>query len=325
MNQPKVISVSKLNINSEIKKIEKRLEQSIKSHDKVLEAASHHLFSSGGKRVRPAFVILSSQFGKEMNEDVYRVAVTLELIHMATLVHDDVIDKSDKRRGSLTISKKWDQNTAILTGNFLLARGLEHISNIEANRVHAVISRAIVEVCMGELYQFQDQFNGHQTITNYLRRINRKTALLIQLSTEVGAITSGADAKTVHNLKMIGHYIGMSFQIVDDILDFTSTEKKLGKPVGSDLMNGHLTLPVLFEMRKNETFKQQIQQLNSESDHETFVKLIDQIRNSDVIAQSQAVSDKYLNKALHLIDELDNEDSKSLFKKLIKKVGKRNV
>ncbi|WP_240623543.1 polyprenyl synthetase family protein, partial [Staphylococcus saprophyticus] len=266
--------MSKLNINSEIKKIEKRLEQSIKSHDKVLEAASHHLFSSGGKRVRPAFVILSSQFGKEMNEDVYRVAVTLELIHMATLVHDDVIDKSDKRRGSLTISKKWDQNTAILTGNFLLARGLEHISNIEANRVHAVISRAIVEVCMGELYQFQDQFNGHQTITNYLRRINRKTALLIQLSTEVGAITSGADAKTVHNLKMIGHYIGMSFQIVDDILDFTSTEKKLGKPVGSDLMNGHLTLPVLFEMRKNETFKQQIQQLNSETDHETFVKLI---------------------------------------------------
>lgn len=117
----------------------------------------------------------------------------------------------------------------------------------------------------------------------------------------------------------------MSFQIVDDILDFTSTEKKLGKPVGSDLMNGHLTLPVLFEMRKNETFKQQIQQLNSETDHETFVKLIDQIRNSDVIAQSQAVSDKYLNKALHLIDELDNEDSKSLFKKLIKKVGKRNV
>ncbi|MBN6204247.1 polyprenyl synthetase family protein, partial [Staphylococcus saprophyticus] len=91
--------MSKLNINSEIKKIEKRLEQSIKSHDKVLEAASHHLFSSGGKRVRPAFVILSSQFGKEMNEDVYRVAVTLELIHMATLVHDDVIDKSDKRRG----------------------------------------------------------------------------------------------------------------------------------------------------------------------------------------------------------------------------------
>lgn len=219
------MTVSKLNMNNEIKIIEKRLEEALISKDQILEDASYHLFSSGGKRVRPAFVILSSQFGEEMNEDVYRVAVALELIHMATLVHDDVIDKSDKRRGSLTIAKKWDQDTAILTGNFLLAVGLEYISNIEDNRVHKVISSAIVEVCMGELYQFQDQFNANQTITNYLRRINRKTALLIQLSTEVGAIASHADTKTVRNLKMIGHYIGMSFQIVDDILDFTSSEK----------------------------------------------------------------------------------------------------
>ncbi|OIJ29512.1 heptaprenyl diphosphate synthase [Staphylococcus succinus] len=325
MNQPKVISVSKLNMNSEIKKIEKRLEQAIKSEDKVLEEAAFHLFSSGGKRVRPAVAILSSQFGKEMNEDVYRVAVALELIHMATLVHDDVIDKSDKRRGRLTIAKKWNQSTAILTGNFLLALGLEHISGIEDNRVHTIISNSIIDVCMGELFQFQDQFNGHQSITNYLRRINRKTALLIQLSTEVGAIASGADIKTVHNLKMIGHYIGMSFQIVDDILDFTSTEKQLGKPVGSDLMNGHITLPVLLEMKKNSAFKQQIQQLNPNSSPETFKYCIDTVRSSDVIQQCLSISNKYLDKALNLIDELENDSAKVLFKKLIKKVGKRNV
>ncbi|RIN27524.1 heptaprenyl diphosphate synthase [Staphylococcus succinus] len=325
MNQPKVISVSKLNMNSEIKKIEKRLEQAIKSEDKVLEEAAFHLFSSGGKRVRPAVAILSSQFGKEMNEDVYRVAVALELIHMATLVHDDVIDKSDKRRGRLTIAKKWNQSTAILTGNFLLALGLEHISGIEDNRVHTIISNSIIDVCMGELFQFQDQFNGHQSITNYLRRINRKTALLIQLSTEVGAIASGADIKTVHNLKMIGHYIGMSFQIVDDILDFTSTEKQLGKPVGSDLMNGHITLPVLLEMKKNSAFKQQIQQLNPNSSPETFKYCIDTVRSSDVIQQCLSISNKYLDKALNLIEELENDSAKVLFKKLIKKVGKRNV
>ncbi|MGO3049460.1 polyprenyl synthetase family protein [Staphylococcus casei] len=317
--------MSKLNMNSEIKKIEKRLEQAIKSEDKVLEEAAFHLFSSGGKRVRPAVAILSSQFGKEMNEDVYRVAVALELIHMATLVHDDVIDKSDKRRGRLTIAKKWNQSTAILTGNFLLALGLEHISDIEDNRVHTIISNSIIDVCMGELFQFQDQFNGHQSITNYLRRINRKTALLIQLSTEVGAIASGADIKTVHNLKMIGHYIGMSFQIVDDILDFTSTEKQLGKPVGSDLMNGHITLPVLLEMKKNSAFKQQIQQLSPNSSPETFKYCIDTVRSSDVIQQCLGISNKYLDKALDLIDELENDSAKALFKKLIKKVGKRNV
>lgn len=323
--QPKVINVAKLNMNNEIKKIEKYLQQAIKSNDKVLEEAAFHLLSSGGKRVRPAFVILSSQFGKGNESYTNRVAVALELIHMATLVHDDVIDKSDTRRGRLTISKKWDQQTAILTGNFLLALALEHISYIPDQRVHSVISNAIIDVCKGELFQFQDQFNSQQSITNYLRRINRKTALLIQLSTEVGAISSGADEQTVHRLKFIGHYIGMSFQIVDDILDFTSTEKKLGKPVGSDLMNGHITLPVLLEIRKNPEFKQHVAALTPNSPKEDFNYCIDVIRNSDSINEAQAVSDKYLNKAVTLINSLNNKEAQTLFNKLIQKMSKRNV
>lgn len=313
-------------MNSEIKNVEKRLQKAIESNDPILHEASSHLLSSGGKRVRPAFVILSSQFGpQKQTEDTYRVAVALELIHMATLVHDDVIDKSDKRRGRLTIVKKWDVTTAILTGNFLLALGLEHLSEIRDNRIHHIISNSIVNVGLGELFQFQDQFNSEQSITNYLRRINRKTALLIQLATEVGAITSEADDETIRKLKMIGHYIGMSFQIVDDILDFTSTEKKLGKPVGSDLMNGHITLPVLLEMKKDISFKRQIASLNHQTSSQDFEPLIEQIRNSNSIKESKAISDKYLAKALKLINELDEPYAQSLFIKLIKKMGSRNV
>lgn len=313
-------------MNSEIKNVEKRLKDAIKSNDSILQEAAFHLLSSGGKRVRPAFVILSSQFGaKKITEDTYHVAVALELIHMATLVHDDVIDKSDKRRGKLTIEKKWDVTTAILTGNFLLALGLKQLSKIEDPRVHTIISNAIVDVCRGELFQFQDQFNSQQNITNYLRRINRKTALLIQLSTEVGAITSEADKETIRKLKMIGHYIGMSFQIVDDILDFTSTEKKLGKPVGSDLMNGHITLPVLLEMKKDTVFKKQISELSHLTNKEQFSPLIDQIKNSDSIMQSQKVSDHYLNKALDLIDQLEEPNAQNLFRKLIKRMRARNT
>lgn len=313
-------------MNSEIKNVEKRLQKAIESNDPILHEASSHLLSSGGKRVRPAFVILSSQFGpQKQTEDTYRVAVALELIHMATLVHDDVIDKSDKRRGRLTIVKKWDVTTAILTGNFLLALGLEHLSEIRDNRIHHIISNSIVNVGLGELFQFQDQFNSEQSITNYLRRINRKTALLIQLATEVGAITSEADDETIRKLKMIGHYIGMSFQIVDDILDFTSTEKKLGKPVGSDLMNGHITLPVLLEMKKDISFKRQIASLNHQTSSQDFEPLIEQIRNSNSIKESKAISDKYLAKALKLINELDEPNAQNLFIKLIKKVGSRNV
>ncbi|MCE4954750.1 polyprenyl synthetase family protein [Staphylococcus haemolyticus] len=318
--------MAKLNMNSEIKNVEKRLQKAIESNDPILREASSHLLSSGGKRVRPAFVILSSQFGpQKKTEDTYRVAVALELIHMATLVHDDVIDKSDKRRGRLTIVKKWDVTTAILTGNFLLALGLEHLSEIRDNRIHHIISNSIVNVGLGELFQFQDQFNSEQSITNYLRRINRKTALLIQLATEVGAITSEANDETIRKLKMIGHYIGMSFQIVDDTLDFTSTEKKLGKPVGSDLMNGHITLPVLLEMKKDTSFKKKIAALNHQSESQEFKPLIEQIRNSYSIKESKAISDKYLAKALKLIDELDEPNAQSLFIKLIKKMGSRSV
>ncbi len=319
--------MAKLNMNNEIKKVEQRLEKAIKSKDSVLEQASLHLLSSGGKRVRPAFVILSSQFGKDeqTSEQTYQVAVALELIHMATLVHDDVIDKSDKRRGKLTISKKWDQTTAILTGNFLLALGLEHLMAVKDNRVHQLISESIVDVCRGELFQFQDQFNSQQTIINYLRRINRKTALLIQISIEVGAITSQSDKETVRKLKMIGHYIGMSFQIIDDVLDFTSTEKKLGKPVGSDLLNGHITLPILLEMRKNPDFKLKIEQLRRDSERKEFEECIQIIRKSDSIDEAKAVSSKYLSKALNLISELPDGHPKSLLLSLTKKMGSRNT
>ncbi|MCS4485460.1 polyprenyl synthetase family protein [Staphylococcus americanisciuri] len=316
--------MSKINLNQEIKTIEKRLQQQIKSDDATLQAASHHLLKSGGKRIRPLFVILSSYVGEDQaNEAAYRVATALELIHMATLVHDDVIDYSDKRRGKLTIEKKWDKPTAILTGNFLLARALEYLSEIENPEIHTTLSAAITEVCRGELFQFQDQFRVNQSMTNYLRRINRKTALLIQLSTEVGAMTSGADASTIRTMRQIGHYIGMSFQIIDDILDFTGTAEKLGKPVGSDLRNGHLTLPVLLEARRNADFKQKIASLHSNAPDALFTECIEQIRQSDVIIQSKEISAKYLDKAHQLLDQLPNENLKPLFEKLINKLQHR--
>lgn len=256
-------------------------------------------------------------------EDTYRVAVALELIHMATLVHDDVIDFSDKRRGKTTIEKEWNQSTAILTGNFLLARALEHLSPIENPHIHQTLSKAIVEVCRGELFQFQDQFRANQSITNYLRRIKRKTALLIQLATEVGAMSGGANAQTVKTMRNIGYNIGMSFQIIDDILDFTSSEKKLGKPVGSDLRNGHMTLPTLLEMKRDSQLKARIESLNANAPQDAFELCVEQIRNSESIKISQQISERYLQKANDLLATLPDNDAKPVFKKLISKLKNR--
>lgn len=316
--------MSKLNVNQEIKKIEKMLKELIQSNDPTLQQAANHLLTSGGKRVRPLFVILSSYVGEnKSNASTYQVAVALELIHMATLVHDDVIDYSNKRRGTLTIEKKWDKPTAILTGNFLLAKAVAHLTNVDDYEIHRVLSDAILEVCRGELFQFQDQFRTPQSITNYLRRINRKTALLMQLSTQVGAMTAGADPQTVRTMKKIGHNIGMSFQIIDDVLDFTSSEKKLGKPVGSDLRNGHLTLPVLLEMKNDDHFKRKISELHAGAPEEKFDECIAQIQQSHVIQDTLAVSERYLNKAKSLLETIDNEEIKPLFNKIIKKLQTR--
>ena len=287
---------TKIHINKEVKEIEKQLNSYINSDQNTINEACQYLLTSGGKRIRPLFTLIASQFGEHYSRDVITVATTLELIHMASLVHDDVIDKSDKRRGKPTIAKKWDVQTAVITGNYLLSQSLNAVSQIEHPKLHEQLANGIIEVCLGELFQFEDQFVSNQSITNYLRRIKRKTALLISLSTELGAYAARADDETVKKLTKIGYYIGMSYQIVDDILDFTSTEKKLGKPVGSDLRNGHLTLPVLLRMKNSSDFKASINQLQPDSPSEVFDGLVQEIIKSPELQKSKEVSNHYLQK-----------------------------
>lgn len=315
---------TKIHINKEVKEIEKQLNSYINSDQNTINEACQYLLTSGGKRIRPLFTLIASQFGEHYSRDVITVATTLELIHMASLVHDDVIDKSDKRRGKPTIAKKWDVQTAVITGNYLLSQSLNAVSQIEHPKLHEQLANGIIEVCLGELFQFEDQFVSNQSITNYLRRIKRKTALLISLSTELGAYAARADDETVKKLTKIGYYIGMSYQIVDDILDFTSTEKKLGKPVGSDLRNGHLTLPVLLRMKNSSDFKASINQLQPDSPSEVFDGLVQEIIKSPELPKSKEVSNHYLQKAENLIDTLNNESGKKMLLEIIVKIRDRN-
>lgn len=315
---------TKLNLNKEVKEVEKLLNEYINSEQPTINEACRYLLSSGGKRIRPIFTLIASQFGNNHNNDVRYVATTLELIHMASLVHDDVIDKSDKRRGKPTIAKKWDAQTAVITGNYLLSQSLNAVSNIEHPKVHEKLANGIIEVCRGELFQFQDQFVTNQSITNYLRRIKRKTALLISLSIELGAYSVQADEITAKKLSKIGYYIGMSYQIIDDILDFTSTEKKLGKPVGSDLRNGHMTLPVLLRMQNDPDFKTEINNLSADTPHETFDLLVNEVIHSEELMKAKQVSNLYLSKAQNLVNSLNDEAGQKMLNEIIKKISNRN-
>ncbi|WP_153122615.1 heptaprenyl diphosphate synthase component II [Peribacillus tepidiphilus] len=309
-------------LNADLQMLEKELETTIQAQSPVLRQASLHLLQAGGKRIRPVFVLLAAKFGDYNIDVIKKVAVALELIHMASLVHDDVIDDAELRRGAPTIKSKWDNRVAMYTGDYIFARSVELLSEIKNPELHQILAKTIVELCIGEIEQIKDKYRFDQHLKTYLRRIKRKTALLIASSCQLGAIAAGVPEEIHKKLFLFGYYVGMSFQITDDILDFTASEKELGKPAGSDLKQGNITLPVLFAM-KNEELRAEIVQINEKTPQSQINLILEKIKKSDAIQLSVEISDRYLNKAFNILKELpDGKANKTLYE-IAKYIGKR--
>ncbi len=309
-------------LNSDLEVIEKTLEDTVNADSSLLRESSLHLLKAGGKRIRPIFVLLAGQFGNYNLNSITKAAVSLELIHMASLVHDDVIDDADLRRGLPTIKAKWNNKVAMYTGDYIFARSLEIMSDIKKQSAHKVLANTIVEVCIGEIQQIKDKYRFDQNMKDYFRRIKRKTALLISASSLVGAIVSDVEEKHQKKLYQFGYYVGMSFQIIDDVLDFVSTEKDLGKPAGGDLLQGNITLPVLFAMEKSE-IRHKIMTVHEGMEKNELQEIIDLIKQSDAIDRSLNISDMYLEKALKSLEGLPNNRSKKALINIAKYLGKR--
>ncbi len=309
-------------LNSDINTIEKELEDTIQAESLLLRQASMHTLQAGGKRIRPVFVLLAGKFGDYDIKVMKNVAVALELIHMASLVHDDVIDDADIRRGQPTVMAKWDSQTAMYTGDFVFALALKLMANIKAPIAHKILANTMVEVTVGEIQQIKDKYRFDQNLRDYLRRIKRKTALLIAASCQLGAIAANV-AESVHKkLYLFGYFVGMSFQITDDILDFTATEQELGKPAGSDLLQGNITAPALFAM-KDESIRQKIEQVHEHMESTEINDIISLIKCSGAIEQSIALSDLYLQKALTILEDLPPNKAKKALRDIAKFIGRR--
>ncbi|MED1468053.1 heptaprenyl diphosphate synthase component II [Bacillus salipaludis] len=309
-------------LNSDINIIEKKLEETIQSDSFLLKQASMHTLQAGGKRIRPIFVLLAGKFGHYDIEVMKDVAVALELIHMASLVHDDVIDDADLRRGQPTVKSKWDNQIAMYTGDFVFALSLELMSNIKDPAAHKILANTIVEVTIGEIQQIKDKYRFNQNFRDYFRRIKRKTALLIAASCQLGAIAAGASESVHKNLYRFGYYVGMSFQITDDILDFTASEAELGKPAGSDLLQGNITAPVLYAL-ENEKIREEIIKVNENTQPNQISEIITLIKQSGAIEKSIALSDLYLDKALAVLEELPTNKAKKTLRDIAKYIGRR--
>ena len=205
-----------------------------------------HVFDSKGKRARPVLTLLSGGFSESNKENVVRMAAAVEMLHIATLVHDDTVDEAKTRRGRVTVSSNWGQHTAVLLGDYIFAASATYVCDTKNVRVIRRFSETIMELSRGELLEMSAAFQPNFNLDVYLERIYLKTGSLFSTAGESGAVLSGVGEEYVTALKTFSYKIGMAFQVMDDILDFEGNEETLGKPVGSDLLNGIVTLPVIY-------------------------------------------------------------------------------
>jgi len=291
-------------INSDLQRVEKELTKFVETDYPILHDSAVHLLAAGGKRLRPAFTLLAGKFFGYPLEKLMPVAMALELIHMSSLVHDDVVDASMTRRGRETVKAKWGNIVSVETGDYLLAKSLVLISKIDHPEVARILAEISVEMCQGEIQQIKCSFDVEQTLKQYYYRIKRKTALLISACCKLGALVSGAHKRQVWALGAYGHSLGMAFQIVDDVLDITAKASELGKPIGGDLRQGIMTLPMILALKSSSDpsrLKALLKKMDK-TDPEVW-ETIDLIKSTGAIDQSMQLVDLYIEKAKkHLLD-----------------------
>ncbi|EOY13616.1 hypothetical protein QUC31_002363 [Theobroma cacao] len=278
--------------------LNQNLQSIVGAENPVLMSAAEQIFGAGGKRMRPALVFLVSRATaelvglKELTTKHRRLAEIIEMIHTASLIHDDVLDESDMRRGKETVHQLYGTRVAILAGDFMFAQSSWYLANLENLEVIKLISQVIKDFASGEIKQASSLFDCDLELEEYLLKSYYKTASLIAASTKGAAIFSGADRSVTGQMYEFGKNLGLSFQVVDDILDFTQSAEQLGKPAGSDLAKGNLTAPVIFALEKEPKLREIIEsefcETGSLDEAIELVKKCGGIERAQVLAKERA-------------------------------------
>ena len=262
-----------------------------------------YIVNSGGKRVRPALTLLAGKLSNGGNLDaLIPVATGVELLHTATLMHDDTIDISTKRRGKPTAASIWGWGIATLAGDYLFSRAAELVSQANNVRADRLFAQTLMALCTGELEESFSSFDLNQNRQSYLRKIGNKTASLFAMATESGGIVAEASEEAIEALRSYGYNLGMAFQIVDDIFDFTAGEEELGKPVASDLLHGHLTLPAIL-LKEQRPDDNPVNDIFEHRDIERNLELaIQMIRNSGIVSECYRSAQDFITEACRALD-----------------------
>lgn len=311
-------------IEKELSLVEEHISKSVRSRNSLLTEIVAEILSAGGKRLRPAFVIISAQLGKYNRRKVIPLAGAIEVLHTATLVHDDVVDRAGMRRGRVTVSKKYGVEMAIYTGDYLFTRAVMMMSREIPLKSLLIVSKGIKSICEGEVDQYCDRFNVESSVFSYLKRISRKTAVFFGAACAIGAQSAGCSRELIKTLSRFGFYYGMAFQIRDDINDFASNQKESGKPVGKDLLEGVITLPVIFVLRKNPDLKEKVKEYlkNRKAEQEVFAaEFAGLVREKEGLEEAEGVLASYVKRGEKVLEKLPAGSSREAFHSLLAKLG----
>ena len=289
-----------------------------------LEPLLNHVLSHGGKQVRPALTLLAANFFPLDSENPVKMASGVELLHLATLIHDDTVDDADLRRGRASVSGRWSKQVAVLLGDYLFATSATLVCDTGNLRVVRRFAETIMELASGEIIEYFNAFNPRQEMERYYDRIYRKTASLFCTASETGAVLSGADEEQVEALRSYGYNIGMAFQIVDDLLDFQGTEAELGKPVGNDLLQGVLTLPTILLLERYPSDNPILALFRDPKKDGKLQQAIKMINDSSIVADCFEIIRGYCDKATKSLETLPKCASRDSLDTLAEYVRERS-
>lgn len=309
-------------LKRELIEVIKLMKKNVKCKDKKIENSIVELIESGGKLLRPAFVLIGSKFGDNDYSKSIPSAAVVEMLHMATLVHDDVIDDSKLRRGNETIQSKYGKDYAVYIGDFLFCVCFKILATSESLQAIKVDSRAMSKICMGEVNQLNARFSMKFSVKDYLSRISGKTAELFSLSLYLGAAECNADKKICRELGNIGHNLGMAFQIIDDILDYEGSDSSIKKSAANDLKQGIYTIPLIYAYINNKNAFDGILDKEYYSEEEVL-KIIQIVKENKGIDMAKNLAKKYMNKCFKGIERLPENEYKHILKEISQWLLKR--
>ena len=293
--------------NADLGRVEAALREAATTDDDFLTEVASHLIPAGGKRLRPAFVIAAAlsldpagDRPESLSDEMVRGGVAVELVHLGSLYHDDVMDEAETRRGIEAVNHRWGNLTAILAGDFLLAKASELAASL-GTEVAELLAATIGHLCEGQVRELQLIYDTRRSEEQYLQAISGKTAALYATSCRIGGILSGADRSVVDQLTEFGHAYGMAFQVVDDILDLIATDEELGKPSGNDLREGVYTLPVIRMIADGHPVRELLGQQLDEESRDTARTLVVE---GPEIATSVVTAQEFVDNALAALDGL---------------------